>query len=154
MIPGIDYRKGFDTFDGGSRQCFESFKLPNQDLMKKRFMRVGSNGDFIIQDSWTISTISDSIAVLACKSLEDYMKNILENVASLKFGHQPLLRPPISYMFPNSIAPAESENSSSNSNSSCCLVNREDLTLLFKLKPWLLAEMESDVMTLSDDFVE
>lgn len=94
-------------------------------------------------------TISDSIAILACKSLEDYMKNLLENVATIKFGHQPLLRPPISYIFPNFSEDQNNEISIGERGGDYQKdkkVTEKDLNLLFKLKPWLLGDMESDLL--------
>lgn len=91
--------------------------------------------------------ISEPIAVLACKALEDYMRNLLENVATLKYGHQSTLRPPISYIFPNC---HDDENEEDNDNVALdCMTNvsRGDLNVLFKLKPWLLADMEADIIS-------
>lgn len=112
--------------------------------MKQRFLRVGN--DFITEDSASVGVVAvpDPISVLACKALEDYMRNILENVATLKFGHQPLLRPPISYIFPNS---TEAQSEVVEENENC--INIGDLNLLFKLKPWLLADMEADIFGIS-----
>lgn len=109
--------------------------------MKSRFFKVASST--ADGNSYT-PTISDSIAVLACKSLEDYMKNLLENAATLKFGHKSLLRPPISYIFP--IASEEENKFEGESEKFCGKITEKDLYFLFKLKPWLLADMESDLV--------
>lgn len=75
------------------------------------------------------------------------MKNLLENAASLKFGHQNLLRPPISYIFPNV---SEETDKVEGEKAKFCdgnfKITEKDLYLLFKLKPWLLADMESDLV--------
>lgn len=146
MIPGINYRKGFDVnYDCGNRSCTELSSLPDQNLMKSRFLKIAaSTAD---GNSYT-PTISDSIAVLACKSLEDYMKNLLENAATLKFGHQSLLRPPISYIFPN-VSEGENDEKFKGKEEEVTLsdkITEKDLYFLFKLKPWLLADMESDLV--------
>ena len=141
LIPGINYRKGFDiNFDCGNRSCTELKSLPDQNLMKSLFLRVSN----ALEDPLNLPIISDSIAILACKSLEDYIKNILENVATIKFGHQPLLRPPISYIFPN-FSEDQTETMVEN-HQIAGKVTEKDLYLLFKLKPWLLGDMESDLM--------
>ena len=109
--------------------------------MKSRFLKVAS----ALDENSSAPTISDSIAVLACKSLEDYMKNLLENVATIKFGHQTLLRPPISYIFPNA-SEEEKAHKEELDIKVKSKITEKDLNLLFKLKPWLLADMESDLL--------
>ena len=108
--------------------------------MKSRFLKVLSSLD----ENSLAPTISDSIAILACKSLEDYMKNLLENAATIKFGHQTLLGPPISYIFPN--ASEENAQKEELEIKGKLNITEKDLNLLFKLKPWLLADMESDIL--------
>lgn len=113
--------------------------------MRSRFLKVASS---TLDENSSTPTISDSIAVLACKSLEDYMKNLLENAATIKFGHQTLLRPPISYIFPGA---SEEENEGKAHVEELEVkgkleITEKDLNLLFKLKPWLLADMESDIL--------
>lgn len=120
--------------------------------MKSRFLKIAQST--LLDDNYT-PTISDSIAVLACKSLEEYMKNLLENVATIKFGHQNLLRPPISYIFPNvneeEIAEGREDEENFNTKTPE-IITEKDLNLLFKLKPWLLADMESDLLLDDDPF--
>jgi hypothetical protein len=109
--------------------------------MKSRFLKVSST---LVNENSSTPTISDSIAILACKSLEDYMKNLLDNVAAIKFGHQPLLRAPISYIFPN-VSDDQNETIIGD-KLRVNEVTEKDLNLLFKLKPWLLGDMESDLL--------
>ena len=117
--------------------------LPDQSIMKQRFIKISSE---YLQDTVEPDTeiIPDSMAVLTCKALEDYMKNLLENLATLKYGHQPLLRPPISYIFPN----VQDTNDIVGVNSVDYFgrVTERDLKLLFQMKPWLLADMELDLL--------
>ena len=132
-------QNGFEIFT--DRLCTEIFSLPDQNVMKQRFLRIGS----------TIATdninVPDLIPILACKALEDYMKNILENVATMKFGRQTLLRPPISYIFPNSTDPElETDNKDYLMAKEESEVTLKDVSLLFKLKPRLLADLESDLI--------
>lgn len=165
LIPGINFKFN-DLISSASgscgfiRKCTEIAALPDQNMMRKRFLRVALE-HHVPLDSNSIM-IPDPIAALACEALEDYMRNLLENVATLKFGHQPLLRPPISYIFPNltesedkSGIEGEDEGESEGliNDDNCkswndCddFVNLKDLKLLFKLKPWLLAEMEPEVL--------
>lgn len=134
--------KNFDIIT--ERFCTEISALPDQNLMKQRFLRVGSH----FNDN---PSLPDSVSVLACKSLEDYMKNLLENVATLKFGHEMRLRPPISYIFPDEITTQNDELETGCSEAEaveCSAVSKKDLSLLFKLKPWLLGDMESDLIDL------
>lgn len=138
--------------------------------MKKRFTKIGLeylkedseifNVDFNFNSSLDqdgqdilIKMCPDPIAVLACKSLEDYMKNLLENMATLKGGNESLLRPPISYIFPeyfDDFTGAETEPAGYVSNKSTgneiLKITDMDLNLLFRLKPWLLADMEYDII--------
>jgi hypothetical protein len=126
----------------GHRLCTEISALPDQTLMRKRFNR------HIPSDT----CIADPIIALACKSLEDYMKNIMENLLTLRFGEQTLLRPPISYIFPNvSEDPNQTEQQTRNNTVYQRSVTEEDLNLLFRLKPWLLADMESELCLLNSD---
>lgn len=116
--------------------------------MKSRFCKIAASTH---DENFLTPTISDSIAILACKSLEDYMKNLLENVATIKFGHQPLLRPPISYIFPNFSEDQNNEiligkRGGGDYNQKDKKVTEKDLNLLLKLKPWLLGDMESDLL--------
>lgn len=119
--------------------------------MKQRFQKIAAS-NFTDPATGTAPTIPDSIAVLACKALEDHMKNILENLVTLKCGRQTLLRPPISYIFPSEKRPDSEEKSRPDRNpdddseiieTTEALISVNDLNLLFRMKPWLLADMEA-----------
>ena len=75
------------------------------------------------------------------------MKTVMENLVTLKCGRQTLLRPPISYIFPSEREPESTEFSTdfnlSTAHTSTEMVTVDDLNLLFRLKPWLLADMEA-----------
>lgn len=120
--------------------------------MKQRFQKIASNFNVPVNgnSASTSTIIPDSIAVLACKALEDYMKNVMENLVTLKCGRQTLLRPPISYIFPNEMEEEEEEaevgilDSKANSTEiETEMISVNDLNLLFRMKPWLLADMEA-----------
>lgn len=132
----MNYRKSFDIFTGNHRFCTEISSLPDQNFMKQRFLKIASNYTEPNTGNILSPVVSDSIAVLACKALEDHMKNIMENLVTLKSGRQPLLRPPISYIFSN-------EKDQFIENKIETTITLDDLILLFRLKPWLLADMET-----------
>ena len=75
------------------------------------------------------------------------MKTVLDNLVALKFGRQTLLRAPISYIFPGEwdstchIKDMMTETDTKETETEEITVN--DLNLLFRLKPWLLADMEA-----------
>lgn len=129
-------QNGFEIVN--ERLCTEISSLPDQNLMKQRFLRVGG----LFSQPSSATCVPDSIPILACKALEDYMKNLMENVSTMKFGREPLLRPPISYIFPDEI-----DANNSLERGEVGEITETDLSLLFKLKPWLLADMEADLST-------
>ena len=129
--------------------------------MKKRFTKIGLeylkedseifNVDYNLNSELNgqdilIRMCPDPVAVLACKSLEDYMKNLLENMATLKGGTEPLLRPPISYIFPEYFDDFTGAEAAEATENKILKITEMDLNLLFRLKPWLLADMEYDII--------
>lgn len=135
----MNYRKSFDVFTGSHRLCTELSTLLDQNTMKQRFLKIASNFNDPNSAAPLAPTISDSVAVLACKALEDYMKTVMENLVTLKCGRQTLLRAPISYIFPNEQSDPLHETETEKEE----IISVNDLNLLFRLKPWLLADMES-----------
>lgn len=178
FISGVDLHRGSNSSNDMAinriyPSCQEIACLPDQNLMKNIILSIGSE---LIEDAAQgfdgennnfNFVVDDQIPILACKSLEDYLKNILENVLTLKTGNLPKLRPPISYIFNEynnedvdveevKLEAIEAIEDVTNSHTSSDdsvpeIITENDLLTLFNLKPWLLADMKHDLQHLFFD---